>query len=140
MDINPGRLHDEGLAAAIADLAAPLAPRGVEVELDVPPDLALPRPARTCSTARAREGLRNAGAHAGARRVAVRADVTAAGRACGSRTTAAASTRRRASGAGRRAISGCVLIEDLARAPRRAAREVRSSPGQGTVLEVEVPV
>ena len=76
VNINPGRLHDEGLAAAIADLAAPLAARGVEVELDVPQDLAIPQPVEDLLYRAAREGLRNVDSHARAARVAVRAEAS----------------------------------------------------------------
>jgi signal transduction histidine kinase len=138
VDINPGRLHDEGLAAAIADLAAPLAARGVRVDLDVPPDLALSRPVEDLFYRAAREGLRNAEAHAGAGRVAVRAAV-ADGRARltveddGRGVDPATRERRREEG-----HVGLVLVEDLAAHLEGQAR-LRSSPGQGTVLEVEVP-
>ena len=138
VDINPGRLHDEGLAAAIADLAAPLAARGVRVDLDVPPDLALSRPVEDLFYRAAREGLRNAEAHAGAGRVAVRAAV-ADGRARltveddGRGVDPPTRERRRKEG-----HVGLVLVEDLAAHLEGQAR-LRSSPGQGTVLEVEVP-
>jgi two-component system, NarL family, sensor kinase len=138
VDINPGRLHDEGLAAAIADLAAPLAARGVRVEVDVPPDLPLSPPAEELLYRAAREGLRNAGAHSGAGRVAVRAAV-AGGRATlrveddGRGVDAATRERRREEG-----HLGLALVEDLAAHLDGHAR-LRSSPGQGAVLEVEVP-
>jgi signal transduction histidine kinase len=139
VDINPGRLHDEGLAAAIADLVAPLAARGVRVELDVPADLALSRPAEDLLYRAAREGLRNAEAHSGAGRVTVRAAV-ADGRATlrveddGRGVDAATRERRREEG-----HVGLALVEDLAAHLDGHAR-LRSSPGQGAVLEVEVPV
>ena len=71
VDINPGRLHDEGLAAALDDLAAPLRARGVEVRLDVPADLALPEGAEQLLYRAAGEALRNVAAHADAGHVGV---------------------------------------------------------------------
>ncbi len=139
VDINPGRLHDEGLAAAIADLAAPLTAGGVAVDVDVPEPLALPRPVEDLLYRAAREGLRNAAAHAGAARVRVTAGVengAARLRVADDGRGFDAPTRERRREEGH---LGLTLVEDLA-AHLGGRAEVRSSPGQGTVLEVEVPV
>ena len=49
----PGRLHDEGLAAALDDLAAPLRARGVEVRARTcPPTSHCPRAPSSCCTGR----------------------------------------------------------------------------------------
>lgn len=138
VDINPGRLRDEGLAAAIADLAAPLVATGVAVDVDVPP-APLDAPVEDLLYRAAREGLRNAAAHAGATRVAVRAAVgDGAARLRveddGRGFDAATRERRRDEG-----HLGLALVEDLA-AHLGGSAKVRSSPGEGTVLEVEVPV
>ena len=98
VEINPGRLHDEGLAAALGDLAAPLRARGVDVRVDVPADLALPEGAEQLLYRAAGEALRNVADHAEAAHVGVR----------------------------------------VARDGGRA--DVRSAPGEGTVVELEVPV
>jgi signal transduction histidine kinase len=138
VDINPGRLHDQGLAAAVADLAATLRAGGVEVEIDVPPDLPLTPQNEELLYRAAAEALRNVGAHAGAGRVRVHAAVTG-GRAVlrveddGRGFDPTTRERRRAEG-----HLGLVLVEDLA-AHLGGRAEVRSSPGMGTVLELEAP-
>ena len=138
VEINPGRLHDEGLAAALEDLAAPLRARGVAVDLDVPADLALPEGAEGLLYRAAGEALRNVAAHADANTV----DVTVAhqdGRARlrvrddGRGFDAATRARRRDEG-----HLGLALVEDLA-AHLGGRTVVRSTPGEGTVVELEVP-
>ncbi|HTI34778.1 MAG TPA: ATP-binding protein [Miltoncostaea sp.] len=138
VEINPGRLHDEGLAAALEDLAAPLRARGVAVNLDVPADLALPEGAEGLLYRAAGEALRNVAAHADANTV----DVTVArrdGRARlrvrddGRGFDAATRARRRDEG-----HLGLALVEDLA-AHLGGRADVRSTPGEGTVVELEVP-
>ncbi len=138
VDINPGRLHDEGLAAALDDLAAPLRARGVEVRLDVPADLALPEGAEQLLYRAAGEALRNVAAHADAGHVGVSV-VRDDGRARlrvqddGRGFDAATRARRRDEG-----HLGLALVEDLA-AHLGGRADVRSAPGEGTVVELEVP-
>ncbi|MGE0027127.1 MAG: sensor histidine kinase [Thermoleophilia bacterium] len=138
VDINPGRLHDEGLAAALDDLAAPLRARGVEVQVDVPADLVLPEGAEQLLYRAAGEALRNVAAHADAANVAVRV-ARDDGRA---RLTVRddghgfdADTRARRTEEGH---LGLALLEDLA-AHLGGRADVRSAPGEGTVVELEVP-
>lgn len=138
VDIAPGRLHDQGLEAALGDLAAPLRAAGVEVEIDAPGDLAMAAPGEELLYRAAAEALRNVRAHAGARRV--RVGVTAGGGRVvlrveddGRGFDPATRERRRAEG-----HVGLRLMEDLA-AHLGGRAEVRSSPGRGTVVEVEVP-
>ena len=138
VDINPGRLHDEGLAAALDDLAAPLRARGVEVRLDVPADLAIPEGAEQLLYRAAGEALRNVAAHADAGHVGVSV-VRDDGRARlrvqddGRGFDAATRARRRDEG-----HLGLALVEDLA-AHLGGRADVRSAPGEGTVVELEVP-
>ena len=138
VDINPGRLRDQGLGAALSDLAAPLRARGVEVEVAVPDALELAPRGEELLYRAAAEGLRNVAAHAGARRVTVRVRAEG-GRAHlrleddGRGFEPATRARRRAEG-----HVGLELVEELARHLGGRA-EVRSAPGKGTVLEVEVP-
>ncbi len=138
VDINPGRLHDEGLAAALEDLAAPLRARGVEVRVDVPADLALPEGAEQLLYRAAGEALRNVADHADAGRVDVsvsRDDGRARLRVRddGRGFDAATRARRREEG-----HLGLALVEDLA-AHLGGSADVRSAPGEGTVVELEVP-
>lgn len=138
VDINPGRLHDQGLAAALGDLAASLRSRGVQVDIDIDVDLPLSPQNEELLYRAAAEAMRNVLAHADARRVQVSATI-AAGRARlrveddGKGFDATTRERRRAEG-----HLGLVLVEDLA-AHLGGHAEVRSSSGQGTVLELEVP-
>lgn len=138
VDINPGRLHEAGLAASIEDLAGELRGRGVDVEIEVPDGLS-PAPAVEELLYRgAVEGLRNAAAHADATRVAVRVEA-GEGRAWlrveddGRGFDAATRARR-----GEEGHLGLSLVEDLAAHLGGEARIV-SAPGEGTVLEIEVP-
>lgn len=136
--LNPGRLHDQGLAVALDDLAAPLRARAVEVRLDVPAHLALPQATEALLYRAAGEALRNVAAHAEASRVEV--SVAAAGGRARLRVAddgrgfeAATRARRREEG-----HLGLALVEDLA-GHLGGRAEVRSAPGAGTVLELEVP-
>ncbi len=138
VEINPGRLHDAGLAAAISDLAGELRERGVTVEIDVPDDLALAPATEELLYRAAVEALRNAGAHADPSRVGVRVARIDGGARLrveddGRGFDAATRERRREEG-----HLGLALVEDLA-AHLGGHAEVRSTPGEGTVLEVEVP-
>ncbi len=138
VDINPGRLHDQGLAAAVNDLATTLRARGVEVALEVPADLPLRPQSEELLYRAASEALRNVLAHADAHRVSVLASVSEGlarlrveddGRGFDAPTR----ERRRAEG-----HLGLSLVEDLA-AHLGGRAEVRSTPGGGTVVELEVP-
>jgi len=138
VEINPGRLHDEGLSAAVADLAGALRERGVAVEIDVPADLAVAPATEQLLYRAAGEALRNVADHADAKRVSLsvstgdgraRLRVADDGRGFDPGTRA----RRREEG-----HLGLALVEDLA-VHLGGSAEVRSSPGEGTVVELEVP-
>ena len=139
VEINPGLLHDAGLAAAVEDLAAGVRAQGTAVDVDVPADLAIAPASQELLYRAAAEALRNVAAHAGASSVAVqvtrddgRARLTV--RDDGRGFDAATRARRRDGG-----HLGLALVEDLA-AHLGGHAEVRSSPGAGTAVEVEVPV
>ena len=138
VEINPGRLHDAGLAAAIEDLAGALRARGVAVAVDVPGDLALAPASEELLYRAAAEAMRNVAAHAHATRVAVGV-TTADGRARlriaddGRGFDAPTRARRRAEG-----HLGLSLVEDLA-AHLGGAATIESAPGAGTRVEVDVP-
>lgn len=138
VEINPRRLREEGLHDALLDLAAPLRDQGIDVVIDVPRGLALPAAGEELLYRAAAEALRNAAAHAAPSSVRVEAGV-AGGRALlrvaddGRGFDAATRERRRAEG-----HLGLDLVEDLAAHMGGRAR-VRSAPGEGTVLELEVP-
>jgi two-component system, NarL family, sensor kinase len=76
VDLHPPNLAAEGIEAALADLAAPLRTRGVEVGLEVSGAEALSREREALVYRVAQEALRNVVAHAGAvSSVSVRLDV-----------------------------------------------------------------
>ena len=138
VEINPGRLHDAGLAAAVEDLAAGLRAQGTAVEVDVPADLAVAPASEELLYRAAAEALRNVSAHAGASAVSVRVGVADARARLtveddGRGFDAATRARRREEG-----HLGLALVEDLA-AHLGGGAQVRSSSGAGTVVEVEVP-
>ncbi len=138
VDLHPANLHAEGLAAALEDLAAPLRADGLEVRVDAGAGLELDPEAETLLYRGAREALRNVAAHAGAARVTVRA-ATADGVARlvveddGRGFDAGERERRRTEG-----HLGLDLLGELAEGQGGALR-VRSEPGRGTRVELEVP-
>jgi signal transduction histidine kinase len=69
VDIYPPDLHRTGLAAAFRDLVAPLAPRGIEAEVQVPEQLDLTPATETLFYRSAQEALRNVVKHADATHV-----------------------------------------------------------------------
>lgn len=69
VDIYPPDLHRTGLAAALRDLVAPLAPRGIEADLQVPEQLELSEAGETLIYRSAQEALRNVVKHADATHV-----------------------------------------------------------------------
>jgi two-component system, NarL family, sensor kinase len=139
VDIYPPTLHREGLAPALADLAESVGRRGVAVDVDVPSDLALAPDVEALLFRIGQETMRNVVSHAGAEHVQVgvsRADgrvrmvVRDDGRGF---DAAAANGAPSAEGHfGLRAMQS--LTEDAG-----GTFAVRSRPGEGTAVEVEVP-
>jgi signal transduction histidine kinase len=137
VEIHPPNLASTGLEAALGDLLSPLEAAGIATNLQV--DAAGPQASDALVYRAAREGLRNVQAHAGAQRV----DVTV--------TRADSGPVRlvvRDDGRGfappereRRESEGHVGLSLLAGLAQRAGGHlaVRSEPGSGTTLELEVP-
>src|SRR4051812_27955458 len=71
VDLYPPSLHRQGLAAALTDLLAPLASRGLETKLQADPTLRLPVDSERAVFRAAQEALRNVIKHAEAGRVEV---------------------------------------------------------------------
>jgi two-component system, NarL family, sensor kinase len=139
LEIYPPALRDHGLAAALPDAAAPLAARGIEVSVDVADGLQLPTAVEQLLFRAAHEAIRNVGAHAAAEHVSIRV-----AQANGSVTLRVADDGRgfaRGALAGRRAEGhmGLALLRDLVEADGGTLR-VDSAPGDGTAVEVEVPL
>lgn len=138
VEIHPPNLRSEGLKAAITDLTSQLGARGIDVHLDVAGDVALGQDAEELCFRAAQEGIRNVVAHAGARNVTVRfmrrgdrAVLTVADDGNGFDPTACAD----------RAKDGHVglsLLGELAN-DMGGAFHIRSAPGAGCEIELEVP-
>jgi two-component system NarL family sensor kinase len=134
VDIYPPTLREEGLAAALSDVAAALTGDGVEVVVDVDPDAALPYETEALFFRVAQEALRNAKRHAGARSITVRvwrAEATA-------RLVVADDGRGFAARDAAEGHFGMRLMEDLARGAD-GRLDVESAPGVGTRVTLEVP-
>jgi two-component system, NarL family, sensor kinase len=71
VEIYPPNLDRAGLSSALADLAARLRPRGIDVRIDVPDRLHIPLETATLLFRTAQEALLNVVKHAGARNVEV---------------------------------------------------------------------
>lgn len=140
VEIHPPSLESAGLEAALSDLLSPLHAEGIATELHVD-DRVTPGPNSDALVYRvAREALRNVQAHADADSVRIevtrpeprttRLLVTDDGRGFSSDDR----ERRREEG-----HVGLSLLESLVR-QSNGTLAVRSNPGQGTTVELEVPV
>ncbi len=136
VEIYPPSLRQAGLASALADLLAPVAARGIEADVDVPDGLDLDPEDEALFFRVAQETVRNAVAHAGARRITVAVSRDAEGTAL----TVADDGRGfdpALPGAGEGHF-GLALLRDLAR-ERGAELSVDSAAGAGTRVRIEVP-
>lgn len=75
VDIYPPDLHRTGLEAAFRDLVAPLGPRGIDANVELPDDLRLSPANETLFYRCGQEALRNVVKHAHATRVDVRVEL-----------------------------------------------------------------
>jgi signal transduction histidine kinase len=138
VEIYPPNLERAGLSSALADLAARLRPRGIDVRISVPEDLQLPLETATLLFRTAQEALLNVAKHAGAQHVEVTVrespDCMVLEIADDGVGFDLASTLRRP----RSGHLGLSVLADLAAADR-ATLDVRAVPGAGTCLRLEVP-
>jgi signal transduction histidine kinase len=139
VEIHPPSLQTAGLEPVLDDLLSPLAARGVATELHVDDRAASGSAADPLVYRVAREALRNVAEHAEAS--AVRVDVARHG---GAVLLTVVDDGRGFDG-GRRAARattghvGLTLLEDLV-AQAGGTLHVRSAPGAGTTVELEVPL
>jgi signal transduction histidine kinase len=138
VEIHPPNLRATGLEAALRDLLAPLAARGIETSLDVDSALDLSEQAERLVYRAAGEAVRNVERHAGAARISVRianddGRVRLEVEDDGTGFTAEERERRRADG-----HVGLSLLEEVA-ARMGGGLELESVPGTGTRLVLEVP-
>ena len=135
VEVYPPNLAQEGLPAALRDLADATTARGLPTELDVSADFAAPDGAAALLFRAAQEGLRNAAAHAGASRAVV----------CVERSQHEAWVQVSDDGRGFDPEAGAAdghfglraLGDLLADAGGRL--QIWSRPGRGTVLRAVVP-
>jgi two-component system, NarL family, sensor kinase len=138
LEIYPRALRDHGLSAALPDLAAPLAARGVDVTVDVPERLAVSEQTEQLIFRTAQEAVRNISAHADAGHASIEVTQTNGavtlriaddGRGFDPETAAA----RRVAG-----HMGLSILEELALVSG-GTLAVESAPGAGTTVRLEVP-
>lgn len=134
VDIYPPNLHKEGIETALADLCATARSRGLKVDFEVTPGLSMSEQAAATTYRIAQEAVRNALRHARATALAVslvqdsgmvQLEVADDGRGF---------DRTHESGAGH---LGLRLLSDLAREVG-GRLEIRSRPGQGAVVRLEM--
>jgi two-component system NarL family sensor kinase len=133
VDIYPPDLHRTGLGPALNDLVAPLAPRGIETELDVPESITLRPELETLFYRCAQEALRNVVRHSGATHVLV--SVHADGQ---SARLVVEDDGRGFDGGVEEGHLGLRLLADLAH-EAGGELELESSPA-GTRVRVEAPL
>jgi signal transduction histidine kinase len=139
VEIHPPTLESAGLEATLNDLLSPLAAEGVATEIHVDDRSAAGSGADALVYRVAREALRNVGAHADASHVRVEVTRAAAGAirlivADDGRGFDAARRARRAD----EGHMGLALQENLV-AEAGGTLTVRSQPGAGTTVEMQVP-
>jgi signal transduction histidine kinase len=139
VEIYPPNLRNAGLAAALSDLVARAAGRGLDTSLAVDDELGLPEAVEQLLFRAAQEGLRNVVDHAAASSVAVevhredgRVELTVSDDGRGF-------TSEELAGRQRGGHVGLRLIGDRAR-ELGGALEVESEAGRGTRLTVRAPL
>jgi two-component system, NarL family, sensor kinase len=134
VDLYPPSLHRQGLAAALADLLAPLSSRGLQTDLKADPAMRLPEDAERVLYRAAQEGLRNVVKHAEADAVEVRVDRN------NGRVALIINDDGRGAGAAQGAEGhfGLRMIDDLAR-DIGGEFSLSPRPEGGTVFRFEVP-
>jgi two-component system, NarL family, sensor kinase len=136
VELHPPRLRDAGLAAALSDLVAPLAGRGLHTGVDVPEDLELPTETEALLFRVAQEATRNAASHADATRVDLLVSVTAEHVRLTVQDDGRGFSIDDAALAAGRGHLGLRLLRDLAD-DAGAALEIDSEPGRGTKISIE---
>ena len=139
MDIYPPNIQGAGLKAALADLLAPLAARGVATTCEIPDNLALSTEHQVLFFRVARESLQNVSKHAHATAASVHIVVSPARVVMtiednGRGFSPAEAKRRQDEG-----HIGLQILEDLV-SYAGGQQTVTSAPGRGTRVRLEVAV
>ncbi|MBX3312716.1 MAG: sensor histidine kinase [Actinobacteria bacterium] len=139
VELYPPNLEQEGLAPALDDLLARVRSRGIDATLDAPEDVDLPLPATRLVYRVAQEALRNVVTHAGATAVEV---VVATGDGdvrLSIRDDGVGFDIDEARASAADGHLGLLGLGDLAERAGGTLR-ISSTPGQGTTVDLEVPV
>ena len=140
IDIYPPNLAEIGLSSALTDLVARAELRDLTATLDTTHlQEPLPGPIAALLYRCAQEGLRNVFAHSRARSVVVRVATEQTRAVLDVRDDGVGFDVKRAGSSVSRGHFGLQGVEDLVRAAG-GTTAVRSSPGNGTELHVEVPL
>jgi two-component system NarL family sensor kinase len=138
VEIHPPTLEQAGLPGALADLSARLRPRGIEVRLTVAEDLEVEPATATLLISTVQEALRNVGKHARSRTVAVTVEQRPGRLVLEVTDDGVGFDAGTAVGRPRAGHLGLRLLADRA-AAEGATLAVRTAPGAGTTLRLEVP-
>jgi two-component system NarL family sensor kinase len=139
VEIHPPSLETTGLGAALSDLLSPLEAEGIATEVHVDDHAGAGSSGDALVYRVAREALRNVQAHAGAQSVRIELtrpvpDTTRLVVADDGKGFAPGDRARR----GEEGHVGLTLLESLVR-QSHGHLEVKSEPGRGTTVELEVP-
>ena len=138
VEIYPANLERAGLVSALADLAARLRPRGIEVTISVPERLDVPLETATLLFRTAQEALLNVVKHAHARHVEVTLSETPDALVLEVTDDGAGFDLPAALSSQRGGHLGLTLLADLA-AGDGATLDMLTAPGAGTCLRLTVP-
>ena len=139
MGIYPPTLERAGIAAALADLTAPLDGYGIEVDLHVQENLELSPGVGALLFRAAQESIRNITAHAEAEHVRVRLERAGNNAILEITDDGRGFAQARAEAARTEGHLGLRLLADLAH-DNGATLNLASTPGEGTTVLVEVPL
>ena len=139
VEIHPPSLQRAGLGTALEDLAARLRPRGIDVRIQVPDDLRLPLAVAGLLFRTAQEALQNVARHARAHVVEITVTRAADAAVLDVRDDGAGFDPAATLAQPRDRHPGLSTLADLAEAAG-ADLDVRTAPGAGTHLRMEVPL
>ena len=137
--ITPPALHAQGLATSLADLAATLEVRGLDVTVDVTGTEGLPETAETLIFRVAQEAVRNVVRHADAKRVTIHVQRDPNAPLVLSVTDDGRGFDLESTGARRRGSVGLELLSALVTS-QGGTLGVVAAPGEGTTLTLRLPV
>ena len=139
VEIHPPNLRAAGLEAALGDLLTPLAGRGIETTLDVADGLDLDEETEQLFYRAAGEAIRNVERHADAHHLVVRLRSRDGRARLEVVDDGIGFTREDRDASRAEGHVGLSLLEELA-ARMGGSLEVRSTPGEGATLVMEVPI